>query len=192
MLDPVTMSALLGAIGLSFWDRAGVPLAFLGGLAALGAEWAPALYLGCALSGLLGDALAYEVGARLLRRPPAPSAFAELRAASAGGLAARVLEWARFVDAAPRRWLLASRAFPAINQLVPLAVGARGLASRGEALAACALGNALWFGAWWAAYGAFGALTLGWGGPARVALGAGAAVAVGWGLSRAGRAARGG
>lgn len=124
-------------------DRAGVPLATVAGVLLCRADGrSPVLFVtGCIAAGWIGDLLCFALG-RALAAGGTPARPRLLRGRT---LRARVLRMARFVDAAPRRWLLFGRAFALVNQFVPMAAGARGRRAA-ETLWTTAVGNTVWIG----------------------------------------------
>lgn len=142
---------LLGLAAMSIVDRGGIPSAAVAGVLVCRNEgvtpWA--FVATCVAAGLFGDMACHVFGIWLAGRPdPMPAAFRR-----GPTVRKRIAHAAKFIEGAPRLWLVGGRAFALLNQFVPMAAGYSGMRWRTVALW-CLLGNVLWIGgigaaAWW-------------------------------------------
>lgn len=130
---------------VSIIDRAGVPTALVTGILAInGSPSEVAVFLGaCILGSLVGDLGCFGLGIFLRRRGDrAPLSFR-----GPSSLHGKVSRAAQFIDKHPRLWQIGGRAFPLVNQLIPMAAGIRGR-SIVEAVWTNLLGGVCWLSAW--------------------------------------------
>lgn len=139
------LPTLLPLVAISTVDRAGVPTALIAGILILepGSPTIVLFTLACILASLIGDLACYAFGAYLAKRGDlTPVSFH-----GSSTLFGRVTGAARFIDRRPLLWQVGSRAFPLVNQMIPMAAGIRRRPFT-EAVWTNLVGGVVWFGGW--------------------------------------------
>jgi len=126
---------------ISIIDRAGIPVAMVGGLIAAHLnDWNVwPLVAVCIVAGISGDMTCFFIGKYIGTTKPRNQFERQ-------GWRIRVQVLAEFIRPAPRIWLLCGRIFPAINQFIPMGAAILGYGTW-SVLLYCSIGNVLWFGA---------------------------------------------
>jgi membrane protein DedA with SNARE-associated domain len=128
---------------VSILDRAGIPSAMVIALTATDLDNLnkTILITGCILAGSLGDIGCYYIGSWLkLKHQKSTSIF------SKRSFYSKAEDVSHFIDRAPLTWIFIGRAFPAVNQFIPMAASIRGIAVE-KVISISILGNIFWFSA---------------------------------------------
>ncbi len=178
-------STLLPLVAISTVDRAGVPTALIAGILILepGSPSIVLFTLACILASLVGDLACYAFGVHLAERGDrTPVSFQ-----GSSTLFGRVAGAACFIDSHPLLWQVGSRAFPLVNQVIPMAAGIRRRPLT-EAVWTNLVGGVVWLGGWAFAAGSFSQFASEW--PAYLRWGAAALGVVVLGLAIKGTTGR--
>ena len=146
--------ALLPFVAISILDRAGIPAAFLAGMALCQNNTEQQLFLVlCILASFIGDIALFHLGGIYFAKNKSSDKGFSLTT-SRSSLYYRVSQISNIVVASPSLWMFFSRIFPLSNQFIAIALGVKKIPVSKVYLSAL-LGSISWFSLFYFGFGIF-------------------------------------